>query len=327
MKYIVTTTINGPTEAIEGLSKLPGWERIVIGDKKTPSPWVAPNTRYIGPGDQEKLSHSLIALLPWNLPARAMIGFLEAMAGGAESITQVDDDNIPNEHFAIPDAQGTYAQVSGSRFENVYQHYTDAFIWPRGFPLDRILSAKPSNTKATATSVGVWQHLADSDTDVDAIYRLTRNSVVTFKQNPPVSLASGTACPFNCQSTTFYREFFPLLYLPVTVHPRVSDIMRGYVAQPILWKYGHTLGFTAPTVRQDRNPHNYLKDFEGELDIYIHAERILDIVEKSVSGGTCIYVDIKNAYTALGESGLVRAEELQVLAAWCNDVKRLSTTL
>lgn len=322
-KYIITTTINGPAEAAAGLAKLPDWERIVVGDKKTPTPWESPETRYIGIEEQEGLSHAIISKLPWNLPARAMVGFLEAMAAGADVITQIDDDNIPYEDFAVPERNGTYAQVQDTRFTNIYKQFTDSFIWPRGYPLDLILESEKSPTTPSEASVGAWQHLADNDTDVDAIYRLTRNEVITFDKQSPVTLAAGTACPFNCQSTTFYRKFFPLLYLPVTVHPRVSDILRGYVAQPILWKHGHVLGFTAPIVRQDRNPHNYLHDFEAELPIYLHAERILEIVEKSiVPDGDCIQ-DIRNAYEALIEASIVKEEERPLLEAWCEDVARL----
>ena len=36
-KYIITTTINNPTEAINKFDNMPYWKIIVVRDKKTPS--------------------------------------------------------------------------------------------------------------------------------------------------------------------------------------------------------------------------------------------------------------------------------------------------
>ena len=35
-KYIITTTINNPTEAIHKFDNMSDWKLIVVGDKKTP---------------------------------------------------------------------------------------------------------------------------------------------------------------------------------------------------------------------------------------------------------------------------------------------------
>ena len=72
----------------------------------------------------------------------------------------------------------------------------------------------------------------------------------------------------------FRKEFFPLLYLPSFVTFRFTDILRGFVAQPILWKAGFNLGFTEATVFQERNAHNYVRDFESEIPMYLHTEKI-----------------------------------------------------
>lgn len=38
-KWIVVTSIAAPTSDVKLLSKIPGWKLLVVGDKKTPSPW------------------------------------------------------------------------------------------------------------------------------------------------------------------------------------------------------------------------------------------------------------------------------------------------
>ena len=70
---------------------------------------------------------------------------------------------------------------------------------------------------------------------------------------------------------------FALLYLPAHVTFRFTDILRGLVAQPILWAAGYQLGFTRATVVQERNPHELLEDFESESPGYLRVEKIVDI--------------------------------------------------
>jgi hypothetical protein len=321
--YFVTTTINAPTEALRKIANAAGWKTVAIGDKKTPAPWKENGVTYLGPEEQERLSYATIPLLPWNTTARAMIGFLEAMREGADSITQIDDDNIIYDNFALPAFDTTYKELGGVPFVNIYREFTDSPLWPRGYPLNRIREAHTPTKHDRDSHVGVWQHLADNDTDVDAIYRLTSDEPVTFRREEPMTIAPNTVCPFNCQSTTFRKETFPLLYLPAFVHPRVSDIVRGFVAQPILWANGFVLGFTPALVRQERNPHDYLKDFGAELPIYLHAEEICYIAAKATRMGRSMPEQLTDVYTALVSKGLVPSEELDLLAAWNMDVSAL----
>ena len=58
-------------------------------------------------------------------------------------------------------------------------------------------------------------------------------------------LGTGTMSPFNTQNTLIRKELFALLYLPTYVTFRFTDILRGLVAQPIMWAAGYALGFTA----------------------------------------------------------------------------------
>ena len=61
----------------------------------------------------------------------------------------------------------------------------------------------------------IWQGLADRNPDIDAIYRLTQPLPVHFdKTKLRIALAEGSICPFNSQNTTWFREAFPLMYLP-----------------------------------------------------------------------------------------------------------------
>merc|ERR1712154_758317 len=71
------------------------------------------------------------------------------------------------------------------------------------------------------------------------------------------------------------------LYLPISVHGRVSDIWRSYIAQTVMhilqlnriadWK----LLYCPVLVDQYRNSHDYLADFESELPLYLQTHELL----------------------------------------------------
>ena len=172
--------------------------------------------------------------------------------------------------------------------------------------------------KKKPVKIGVWQFLADEDPDVDAIYRLTNNEPIYFNKRASLILNEGVCCPFNSQNTYFRSEVFPLLYLPSTVTFRFTDILRGLVAQPILWAAGYRLAFGEATVIQKRNPHNYLNDFESEIPGYLLAEKVVTIGKESVSHNRTIKENLLLVYKALQRENIVTESEIQALKLWLN---------
>ena len=168
--------------------------------------------------------------------------------------------------------------------------------------------------------VGVWQGLVDDDPDVDAIYRLVIGEPCNFADGPPVVLGAGSLCPFNSQNTLFSRGTFPLLYLPSSVSMRFTDILRGLVAQPILWRMGRALGFTRATARQTRNPHDYLNDFRLEVACYLHVYDVLETVDGAVRACVSPADNLVRAYEALAYAKIVEESELDLLLLWLKDL-------
>jgi STELLO glycosyltransferases len=319
--YVVVTSIFEPTPAVRAYATIAHGRLVVVGDKKSPSEWHCEGVEYLGPETQNSLGYALADALPWNHYARKMLGYLRAAERGADVIVDTDDDNVPHESWSFPAFEAEFAEASGVSFYNVYRHYTDDFVWPRGFPLRLVRdTTEPSIRPSRPVHVGIWQALADGDPDVDAIYRLVAGSPVEFRQEDPVVLASGTVCPFNSQNTAFRREVFPLLFLPAFVTFRFTDILRSLVAQPILWAAGLQLGFTMPTVAQDRNPHDLLDDFESEIPMYLNTERAVDVVQRAVEPSGPIEQNLRAAYAALAECGIVEADELRLLDTWLADL-------
>ena len=94
-KYIVSTTINAPTKAIQKFDNLKDWNLIVSGDLKTPSNYKLKNGIYLNPKDQEKISKKLSDLIGWNCIQRRNFAMILAYKKGADIIATIDDDNIP----------------------------------------------------------------------------------------------------------------------------------------------------------------------------------------------------------------------------------------
>lgn len=322
-KAVVITSIFPPTKAVKLYADNPDIVVIVVGDKKTPGYWSCPGVRYLGVSDQIKSQFRVNAALPFNHYSRKMLGYLEAIAGNAEVIVDTDDDNLPKQNWGYPNFEALYETVdSPTGFINTYQFFTSHSVWPRGLPLNLIQTdfdaVRPLKRKFSR--VGIWQGLADEDPDVDAIYRLTNNTPICFENREPIVLAKGVASPFNSQNTCFRKECFPLLYLPVSVSFRFTDILRSFVAQPILWSMGYTLGFHQATVVQQRNPHDYMKDFESEVLMYLKSEVIFQVVNEAVSERKSIFDNLHSAYHSLCREGIVSTHELETLDHWLADV-------
>jgi hypothetical protein len=322
-KSIVITSIFSPTEAVKIFSQIKGYNLIVIGDEKSPENWHCENTTYLSINEQLKLDFKILKILPYNHYSRKMIGYLLAIQRQADYIIDTDDDNIPKENWDFPQFNKAFDCIGeGLGFINIYQLFTKQKIWPRGLPLN-LINANNNFSESISSkdcNVGIWQGLADEDPDVDAIYRLTNDTPCYFDKREPVVLSKGTVSPFNTQNTIIRRELFPLLYLPTYVTFRFTDILRGLVAQPIMWLYGYQLGFIDATVIQKRNPHDYMKDFISEIPMYQHCEGIIELVSNSISKSDSIETNLYNAYKSLVNENIVCEKEMITLEAWLQDL-------
>ncbi|RYY62113.1 MAG: DUF288 domain-containing protein [Chitinophagaceae bacterium] len=318
-KFIIITSIFDPTTAIESFSTMPGYQLVVVGDKKTPKGWNYKNVVYLDVDAQVELAAGLANAIPYNHYGRKMLGYIYAMQQGAEIIIDTDDDNIPYPGWTFPGFEGRFRQTENSLgWINIYHHFSDQPIWPRGLPLRNIRDSRDKikwQAEEQPASVGIWQGLADEDPDVDAIYRLTSDTPCIFKKGQPVVLGKGTISPFNSQNTAYRKELFPLLFLPSFVTFRFTDILRGIIAQPVLWQAGYLLGFTEATVVQKRNVHDYFKDFQSEVPMYLHTETSLEAVAAAM-GDRPVKDNLWQAYEALLKLSIVEKKEMDVLSEW-----------
>lgn len=255
------------------------------------------------------------------------MGYLFALSLGATEIIDTDDDNLPIHNYEFPPSvfAGDVVREGEHAWINVYSHFTDEKIWPRGLPLTEILrSSVPSDRLTKQTSrVGIWQGLANGDPDVDSLFRLIFGRLVEFQHRDPIVLAEGVLSPFNSQNTWFHGDLFPLLYLPITVGFRYTDILLSIVAQPIMWAAGFRLGFTRATVYQDRNEHDLFKDFLSEIPMFETVESAARICSETVNPNLGVTNNLMACYLALANNGVVERKEVHSVANWLKDIEGL----
>lgn len=336
-RWAVVTTIFDPSEAVKYMEAFPGWCTVVVGDKKSPREYLSGSLTviYLSAEIQEYVFRKTAVFnrLPWNSFGRKNLGYLFAMSQGARTIFDFDDDNVPQRNMPQPIAFARQGEMNlrllgGCSFANVYPLFTSQGLpWPRGLPLSGIHKNDTTchtfkSAPAQEANIAVEQTLAQSNPDVDAIYRLTQKLPLEFRQQEdPVVLEPGTFAPFNAQSTLWHRPAFLAMLLPISVNGRVSDILRSYIAQPILWAGGLKVAFSTPQVKvAERNPHNLKADFEGEWPLYYKTEKLLEGLRK-MEMNKSLAEQLFAIYVYLYEHEIIEESDMQVAKAWIEDVQ------
>ena len=313
---LVLTTINPPTPAVLQLADgcvAGGWDFVIAGDEKTPE-MVVPGAEFLSLDAQARFPIS--AAVPTGSYSRKNLGYLRAIERGAEVIVETDDDNFPLDGFWEPRKRlhaSTFIESPG--WTNAYAHFSDSGVWPRGLPLTEIRNHVRGYPREEL-SCPVQQGLADGDPDVDAVWRLIHREDTSFRDASPLLLYDGVWCPFNSQNTTWFREVFPLLYLPSTCSFRMCDIWRSFVAQRILHELGYGVLFHSATMRQERNEHDLMADFRDEVEGYLYNDRIRTILRKLDLSGLELNVMMVRCYQVLIECNLLEDKEMMILVEW-----------
>lgn len=332
-KWIVITTIFPPTALVRQIESPAGrgWCLVVVGDKKSPPGYsVGPRVRFLSPNDQEELDFKITQHLPWNHFGRKNIGYMYAITKGAKVIYDTDDDNLlklPMEDIlGLTEGVHPLVDTEGEPVTNLYRLFSSKFSWPRGFPLDRVQPDGPAPDVSNSSAVpSVFQALADHDPDVDAIYRLTRPLPLNFDrtEHSTVALPKGTFSPFNAQATMFKEDALWALLLPVTVHGRVSDIWRSYLVQRIMWDAGLTVAFTKATVKQCRNVHTYLADFDAEDHLYGRTGEMIRILMEWEPKSRTMSGRLIEGTALLYEHAFLEFQDVELMDAWVDDLMML----
>jgi hypothetical protein len=335
----VVTTVQSPTPGVLAIAQhlSAEFQFLVIGDRKTPSPWLASGVEFISLSDQQGLRFQAATAIPEDSYSRKMLGYLLAFESGCQWIRETDDDNLPYDSFFSlpPSVINARVPLPISDWVNIYTYFSDRFVWPRGFPLERLHDpgrlSSPCVTTAPVQQPLILQSLADGDPDVDAIFRLTTpdQDPIEFDRSEPLLVPPGAWSPFNSQATTWHRDLLPLMYLPSTCSFRMTDIWRSFIAQRLLPSLAGSLVVTSPDVFQARNEHDLMRDFRDEIEGYVGYESLVQTLTAAAIIGTrdSLVEDMRIIYRDLAAKSFFTVAELSILDTWLHDVSAVGWTV
>lgn len=101
----------------------------------------------------------------------------------------------------------------------------------------------------------------------------------------------------------------------------MTDIWRSFVAQRCLWELNHELEFHRADVKQLRNEHDLMRDFDQETVGYLRNERIRELLEASdlSTGRSHVMENLWSCYETLVRAEIIPGPELNLLEAWIQD--------
>ena len=276
--FIITTTINQPTEAIIKYDNLVDWNLIVVGDKKTPRDYNLQRGFYFSPEEQEHYDKELSDLIEWNCIQRRNFGLLKAHDLGAEIIATIADDNIPYANW------GEEILINKNINSNYYVSDEIAFdpisitnhknIWHRGFPI-QLLNSRNYKLETKIIKPKIQADFWNGDPDIDAICRMEHRPDCKFDEKY-FPFSSNTFSPFNSQNTFLHKSVIKDYFLFPHIG-RMDDIWASYYLESL----GNSVIYNKPTVYQERNEHNLTIDFEKEIIGYINNIPLLEDLKKS----------------------------------------------
>ncbi|XP_075255163.1 uncharacterized protein LOC142347892 isoform X2 [Convolutriloba macropyga] len=333
----------------------PEWCMVIVADRKLPQKHPLNEGKkgrviYLSLKDQDQLALEGVILsksLPRSHFGRKNLGYLYAIVSGAQLIWDFDNNNtlLTNPAKIIEPVQIDKSEELRTvlRARSINNKSCDSFnpfpfmgagqlqSWPRGIPLvDR--EAKECQRDAYKVEelktvperkIAVYQSLANHHPDVDAIYR-GRTQTLPFdfasqSQKPTlIVVPEDSFAPFNSQATLFTYEAFFMLFLPVTVQERVSDIWRSYLGQKVLKDIGYQIAFTNPQVVQHRNEHTILADLDSERDLYLKSGKLVEFLKYNFTSN-CSYsleCHFESVVIALYEHNYLQLNDVYLFQLW-----------
>ncbi|MHC4581801.1 MAG: hypothetical protein ACYS14_10115, partial [Planctomycetota bacterium] len=224
--------------------------------------------------EQELYDRKLSDAIGWNCIQRRSFGLLWARDMGADIVAVVDDDNIPfddwgNDLMVGRDVEVDYYETELPAFDPIGATNESA-IWHRGYPLQLVSRRDYSTCTRHTLKPDIQADFWNGEPDVDAICRMEHAPDCEFDQRC-FPMASNKISPFNSQNTfisgRLLRDYFLFPHVG-----RMDDIWASYYVQA----KGHKVVYGKPSVYQDRNEHDLVRDMKQE---YLGYENNLDIVK------------------------------------------------
>ena len=279
MIYIATTTINKTTETLKRFDRNKNCKVIIALDKKSKKLKGLKNSIILSTDYQNKKWPKLSNLIEWNCIQRRNFAILEALERGATQIALIDDDNIPLPNwFKINLLNNKISVQKYNLNKNIFDPIgltNHKNLWHRGFPLEYVKNRIYKKNKLKKKiefdiQAGFW----NGDPDIDAVCRMIYKPECKFiKKFFP--FYTDQISPFNSQNTIIKREVFKDYFLFPHVG-RMDDIWASFYVTSKKYK----AVYIEPTVYQQRNVHDLLKDFKQEIIGYTNSSKLVYEIKK-----------------------------------------------
>jgi hypothetical protein len=348
---LITTTIYVPNVLRQYRASDPDVLMIIAGDTKTPHDEVQAlceelgHAIYLTPKDQERLGYACSEVIGFRSIQRRNIALLEAIRLGAQVVVSIDDDNAPRKIGYFDDLREAFKGKMGAVFEgdkwfNLGDNADERFYY-RGYPFsERLEPRKPWLSKLVEPGqlrVGIVNGRIYGDPDINAIDRYPdggpRVDRYSWSNTPFYVNPRTTWTPINSQNTAYVRELAPLAFVLPGIG-RYDDIWASYIAQRVMEATDYHVYFGEPSVIQERNPHDWLKDLENELYGMRHTEAFCEALKQTYidtghwEGATdarrrLIVMDNLTRVTTGPAAALLPQQTRDFMAAWLDDVARV----
>ena len=279
MIYIATSTINKTTETLKRFDKYKNCKLIIALDKKSKKLTGLKNSIILSTDYQSKKWPKLSRLVEWNCIQRRNFAILEALERGATQIALIDDDNIPYPNwFKINLLNNKISAQKYTLNKNIFDPIgltNHKNLWHRGFPLEYVKNRiyKKSKIKKNIQfdiQAGFW----NGDPDIDAVCRMINRPECKFEKEI-FPFYTDQVTPFNSQNTIIKSEVFKDYFLFPHIG-RMDDIWASFYVTSKNYK----AIYVEPTVYQQRNVHDLLKDFKQEIIGYTNSSKLVDEIKK-----------------------------------------------
>ena len=102
-----------------------------------------------------------------------------------------------------------------------------------------------------------------------------------------------------------------------------SHCRRSYFTQRLMWQYGIRVAFTLPHVDQERTAHNFLRDFQSELPLYLRAGGLVDLLRswQPSRADLALPAQLEELVIALYEYDVVESADVLLMQAWLADLR------
>lgn len=275
-KFICTTTISSPTDALLKFIEMKDWTVIVAGDIKTPhEEYQNLNLIYISSEQQADEYPYLSELTGWTCIQRRNFAFIEAYKRKCDIIATVDDDNIPLEKWGkslyLNESVRTkiYTSNKTNCFDPIKVTKYNPFyeLWHRGFPIQQLNKREYFYSEGNV-SVDIQADFWNFDPDIDAIARMNSKEIIFDNNSFPFS--TNLITPFNSQNTFLSKEVLPYYFVLPHVG-RMDDIWIAYYITAL----GYRVLFNKPSVNQIRHKHDLTKDLMNEIIGYKNTNKLI----------------------------------------------------